>query len=528
MNINNKISSKLIVLAVLVSSIAIVGGCKSDITELPLNAVSLDLYFRNTKDITASLSGMYTSFQEEMTGDGTGKDEPYGGRYHYWGECRSDNFDRASFATTTITELAFNGLTINNSTDDWGGLYRTIYRANTNIKYIPQVSQYDNTATSAVVNNSLAQSYAMRAECYFYIVRVWGDAPIWTSPYTDVLQNPKKARSPKAVIIDSVIIPDLTTAYSLIQKGQIANVWNINEGAICAIMADVYMWRAGQPGGGQADYQNAILWMNKIFNAKGPTNVAYTGTSASNLETTANWKNLFIAPATSIEPIWSINWDNTVNGCACLPVTIQLSNNPVKADSSVYFTWKANNKIDTRFAKTIDTAAVANVASSQYSHTDRLLKYFNANYLAANILQAGQSATNLNVYLVMYRLGDIYLLLAEAYAQTNDLPSALKYLNFVHVRAGLTAIPATLYTTTSTMENAILQERQYELFGEGKRWFDLVRTGNVKTIMDPVVSRRQRAYGSPQIGFPDLRKIYWPISQSALNANSLLVQNVPY
>jgi len=539
MNFSDKIMKKLIGIAAFACIVTVVSSCKKDVTELPLSSVSLDVYFRSNKDITAALSGMYTSFQEEMTGVGSGSDaadktEAYGGRYNYWGEGRSDNFDRSQYNNNTITELAFNAVTINNATADWGGLYRTILRANTNIKYIPQVPQYDNLATTTIVNNALAQSYAMRAECYFYIVRVWGDGVIWTTPYTDVTQQQSRPRLPKAQIIDSVIIPDLTKAYSLIQKNQTANVWYINEAAICAIMADVYMWRAGQPGGGQSDYQNAIAWTQKLFLAKAPTGAVYSGASASNLESQATWKNVFLSPTTSPEGIWSINWDNTVNGCACLPMQTQLSNNPVQADTAIYFKWKKNNKTDTRFGKTIDTLATP--TGSYIAHGDKLLKYFTNNYSAAGILPAGTTALNLNVYLVMYRLSDVYLSLAEAYAQTNDLTNALKYLNYIYVRARVpippattvTPIPATQYTTSAAMENAILQERQYELFGEGKRWFDLVRTGNVKTIMDPIVSRRQRLYGTAQIGFQDLNRIYWPLSQNALNANRLLTQNAGY
>jgi hypothetical protein len=38
---------------------------------------------------------------------------------------------------------------------------------------------------------------------------------------------------------------------------------DINEGAICAMMADVYMWKK--------DYANAIIWINNLFKAKSPT-----------------------------------------------------------------------------------------------------------------------------------------------------------------------------------------------------------------------------------------------------------------
>ncbi|MDB5110406.1 MAG: RagB/SusD family nutrient uptake outer membrane protein [Mucilaginibacter sp.] len=521
-----KVMKKLIRIAAFIGVIAIIGSCKKDVTETPLSAVSVNVYFRSVKDITASLAGIYGSFQEEMTGDGTGKDEGYGGRYHYWGEARSDNFDRSQYVNNTETEMAFNALTINNAATDWSGLYRTISNANLAIQYIPQVPKYDPNATPLVINNAMAQCYALRAESYFYIVRLWGAAPMWTTPYLDATKPSAKPRTASATLIDSLIIPDLQKAYSLIQKNQTATVWYIGEGAICAILADVYMWRAGQPGGGQSDYQNAIAWTKKLFLAKGPTGAAYAGATGANLETTANWKNMFLAPAGSIESIWNIAWDNTVNGCACIPVSTQLSNNPVKVDSVIYFNWKAI-KADTRLAKTLDTAAVATIPSTSTGHQDKLLKYYNA-ATGGDLVKAPASALTWNVYLVMYRLGDVYLSYAEALNQTGDGANALRYLNYIRVRAGVPVYTAAQLPTTLAMQNAILQERQYELFGEGKRWFDLVRTNNVQNIMSPVVSRRQKSYGTAQTGFADLNKVLWPLSQYVLNANSLLIQNPSY
>jgi hypothetical protein len=78
------------------------------------------------------------------------------------------------------------------------------------------------------------------------------------------------------------------------------------------------------------------------------------------------------------------------------------------------------------------------------------------------------------------------------------------------------------------MENAILGERKLELYMEAKRWFDLIRTGKVIEVMDPVLKGRQALRQSPQIGFGDTRKILWPLNRDVLNANIKLEQNPPY
>jgi hypothetical protein len=76
------------------------------------------------------------------------------------------------------------------------------------------------------------------------------------------------------------------------------------------------------------------------------------------------------------------------------------------------------------------------------------------------------------------RYADVLLMLAEAMNENSKTNEALTYLNQVRVRAGLTG-----YSGLSQDEarNKILDERRFELFLEGHRWFDLVRTGRALT-----------------------------------------------
>jgi hypothetical protein len=526
-----KMKRNLIIAILLITAIGI-GSCKKDISLSPASGVQVSDYFKNQKDITASLAGIYSAFQEEMEGTGNTNDEGYGGRYNYWGDVRGDAFTASTYATYSVVEMANNTLEFSNSATDWSGMYRVISRTNLAIKYYPQVLQSDPNVTPAILNNALAQVYAMRAESYFYVVRVWGDAPEWTEPYLDITQSGSKPRVKAQTLIDSLIIPDLNKAYSLITKGQTPVVWNVGEAAICSIMADVYMWRASLPGiGSAADYQNAITWYKNMFAAKGATGKVYasSGTAtATDIETGPNWKNVFLNPSQSIEPIWSIYWDYTVNGCACIPVFVGLSNNYVQLDPNFQAKWKAQYKIDTRVAKSIDTLATLN-------HINLLYKYYNLTPNATGITPVAGNL-NFNVYLPMYRMSDVLLEYAEASAQTGDLATALKYLNLIHVRAGYPAYTAGQLASSTTMIDAILQEEQYELLGEGKRWFELIRTNRVHAIMDPILNLRNgvtdpitRITTPATTGFIDAPNRYlWPVSQSALNANKLLKQNPGY
>ncbi len=94
--------------------------------------------------------------------------------------------------------------------------------------------------------------------------------------------------------------------------------------------------------------------------------------------------------------------------------------------------------------------------------------------------------------LTLYRMADILLLRAEALNKTsaNKVP-VFNIVNRIRTLRGLTPLVATDYPTDRDVETAILDERQLELFAEGKRWFDLVRTGRVIEAMDPMVRYRQ-------------------------------------
>jgi tetratricopeptide (TPR) repeat protein len=504
-----------------------VTSCKKFLTEEPLMQVPTENFFNSLGDVEAAMAGIYGSFQTEMTGrGGTGSSVAFSGKYHYWGEGRSDNFESGQYANSVIRELSQNTLTSGNSVSNWEGFYRTIGRANIAIQNIPKAASKDVRITPILRDNFLAQSYAMRALSYFYIVRLWGDAPIWTEVYDDYTKDSKKARESKDKIMNEIIIPDLEKAYSLIQKNQTANVWNLNEGAIAAVMADVYMWKAGTENSTQS-YNDAITWFENVFKSKAPTGKVFGGTTISDLEVMDDWKNkLFLAPNTSKESIWSIHWDPTVNGCACIPVSVGTSNNPVRIDSVIHRDWR-RDKTDRRVVNTLDTS------SSNTGNIDKLTKYYNIPVLGRNI-PASPAAVDRPVYLVMYRLGDVYLSYAEALNRTGNGAEALKYLNFIRERAGKVALDPSDFRVADEESLAfeIIQERRLELFGEGKRWFDLVRTNNVNRVMDDVINRRLTDL---QGGIPftegfgsDMGRVLWPIFRTLLEDNKKLVQNPSY
>lgn len=101
----------------------------------------------------------------------------------------------------------------------------------------------------------------------------------------------------------------------------------------------------------------------------------------------------------------------------------------------------------------------------------------------------------------VYRYADVLLMYAEALNENNKPEQALPYLNMVHERAGLTPIAGGLSQTA--MRDSIALERRLELSFEGKRWFDLVRTGKALETMAPT-------------GMKDYMTI-WPVPQNQID-----------
>ena len=143
-----------------------------------------------------------------------------------------------------------------------------------------------------------------------------------------------------------------------------------------------------------------------------------------------------------------------------------------------------------------------------------------ANALGSTTLAGDGKATNTAVNIKIIRLSEIYLIAAEAALhstkQEAGADAAAGYLNEIRRRSPRLA-PATAATITDDM---ILDERSKELFGEGQRFFDMMRMGRTiefnDDFQDIPVSHRGKTIDRT------FEKIVLPISQDEINANPAL------
>jgi len=127
-----------------------------------------------------------------------------------------------------------------------------------------------------------------------------------------------------------------------------------------------------------------------------------------------------------------------------------------------------------------------------------------------------ESMTAVNIKVI--RLSEIYLIAAEAelHTSTPDASKAAEYLNAIRCRAPKLAL-ASASTITDDM---ILDERSKELFGEGQRFFDMIRMN--KSIIYNDDSGGIAVTQRPKTIDRTFGKIVLPISQDEINANPAL------
>lgn len=134
---------------------------------------------------------------------------------------------------------------------------------------------------------------------------------------------------------------------------------------------------------------------------------------------------------------------------------------------------------------------------------------------------------------------------AEAMSQLSDaqenIEEAFKYVREVFIRSNPFAysptnptakddsLDVTKFYVKEDFERLVLTERQREFFGEGKRWYDLVRyalrRGNTKDMV-AILSRKYASNRKAiEAKLADIQSLFSPVYNNELKNNGLLLQN---
>jgi starch-binding outer membrane protein, SusD/RagB family len=515
---------KTIKFAVIVLGIlAVAGGigCKKFLDKKPISTLAPETFWKSETDATTWMAGIYNSLQTTLRTN-----------WFDWGEVRSDNVRVGGTGNAQLTMIT-NTLSANdadiNGTTQWTDLYTTISLCNYGIKYLQEMIDKNVEGKASVYQNYLGQCYGLRALMYFYALRVWGRVPIHTEPVQSLNQETEKPRSPivdvKKRILDDIVESLKTIGSSNSQK------YYMQKSAVYALQTDVHMWFQ--------EYDEALTASQNFISLVGANQWVSNVTE---------WKNIFLDPAASKETVFNIYWSSAERGNAvgvCQKLGSSSNTNQYEIVTPIWEEFRqrvdpvTNKPIDGRYWALWDTVTYTD-ALIYDDAVVQLGKFFpwRAAPGAGFILQGNSDC---EVKLPIYRYADIMLLRAEALNQKGQSQQALDIVNKVRSRVGYT-VQAKLTDYMGDVKRGvqltILKERQLELLGEGKRWFDLTRIDKIydytnagyqylRETMNPILTTRTGAilFENEHMG-----RVLYPINSAMFNANSKLIgdQNPPY
>ena len=408
--------------------------------------------------------------------------------------------------------------------NNWSRYYQLIAQCNLILQNVPgmQASMF---SSETVRQRYLAEALFMRSYAYFYMIRIWGDPVYVNKLYKDIDYGniPPVARTAEAMVLDSCLI-DLKKAAAYfnapVQVGTPAI--RANAGSNNALIAHIYAWKH--------QYDSAHVYCQKVIN-----NYGY------GMESMANYTNLWQGVG-SAENIFE------------LPMTVANNDPNFKQGATNSWTESQFNC----FATFLKGHAVSNLKTSCWvaplggvvnknlfidsindARFKRILQYTPAqgNDKAGYLLQkytkfSFQDSIKrvlpyINNNLVLMRLSDIYLLDAEALANTGDLTGAALALSKTEIRAGINSY--TKPTDKAGMINEIVAERGREFIGEGSWYYDLIRTestlqnltGSGSGWLEKVGYRVDRTDAT-------LKGYYWPLNMAVLFPQNYLLTQNPY
>jgi len=375
---------------------------------------------------------------------------------------------------------------------DWSDYYSVIGAAN---NALFQIAPSRDPSLAGSKNQILGQIKFMRAFEYFDIVRLWGAAPLVINPIDassseSLIKSSGGLRSP-ADTVYAAILSDLWAARaSVLDPNADPSKFTVSKGSVNALLAKVYATRS------PANWDSVAYYCDQVI---------------PNYQLLANYADLFdINHKNNSESIWEIQYDGYSSSVGNWVPSQFIG------DGWKKFETPTNDLINAFKAAGDNVRMNASITIVNYGWPD---KYWTTPTTYPVLSKYTDPNNGLN-NMYMIRLADILLLRAEAYNAKSDLANAALMVNKVRARVGLAPTTA---ASQADMTQAIDTERRLELAFEGQRWFDLLRTGRAKTVMNA----QKDANGNTLYSVQDFQLLY-PVPQTQIDLNPSLAQNPGY
>ncbi|MDQ6477106.1 RagB/SusD family nutrient uptake outer membrane protein [Dyadobacter sp. LHD-138] len=435
-------------------------SCQNLLEEDPQSLLSTDKFYKTAADATTAVNAISSIFHQasmfnlRYAAHTTALEDYASGQGFY--------IPMSQYQITTPIMAVTDGY--------WTGFYRAIDASNRVLKYVPAIPM-DEAEKSKI----LGEAYFYRAFAYYNLAKNFGAVPIRTEPTENLTQTGGK-REPLEKVY-ALVIADLKTAEQTLPATQ-TQTGRPTAGAAKTMLADVYLVR--EQWADARDKAEEVISSKKY--------------SLVGVKTSADFEKIFGSEiTTSSEEIFYIKYQHSVAGGNSIP---QLYHLPTSIWATSGFgtffgfptypllrDWRGSDlRKDFNLYTSGPNKQGVTVANSA-TQPIRFGKFKDVNVPA--------SAAH-GIDFPIYRYAEALLIYAEAASQASQGPTplAVERLNMVHRRAyGQEAGAASSvdfkigdYNAT-TFRDLVLKERAYEFLVEGKRWYDLIRTGKAKSVI---------------------------------------------
>ncbi len=424
---------KILVLASLAT--LLMTSCGDSFFDLePASSVTIDKVYKTASDYNVAVIGCYSKLQSQV---------------NFYTECceyRSDNLSLGAPTAGTqdrydidhFTEKPSNGIL----SSYWANFNNNVYRCNLLLDQIDGANFAEN-----LKKQYKGEAMFIRALNYFNMYRIWGGVPA-TKHVVSAAEALKVARYSDEQMFDLIAgdLKEIVDNNYLPETYSSADMGRATSGAAKALLGKVYL-------------------------------TFHKWTEAKDILSQLIGKYQLVSPIAQV-----FNVDNKNNNEIIFAVHF---NKEIEGEGHSYWYNLTNASDDTN-----QTSSLLNTFPTGDARKD-LITYVQVekNVRLMNKFYDTKSPTFKTVGndQILLRYADVLLMYAEALNEiqydASEGSLALKYLNAVRQRAGISNLTAKQLPTQEKFRKGILVERQREFPYEGQRWFDLVRMGFAKSVM---------------------------------------------
>lgn len=400
----------------------------------PASSVTIDKVYKTASDYNVAVIGCYAKLQSQV---------------NFYTECceyRSDNLSLGAPTAGTqdrydidhFTEKPSNGIL----SSYWANFNNNVYRCNLLLDQIDGANFAEN-----LKKQYKGEAMFIRALNYFNMYRIWGGVPA-TKHVVSAAEALKVARYSDEQMFDLIAgdLKEIVDNNYLPETYSSADMGRATSGAAKALLGKVYL-------------------------------TFHKWTEAKDILSQLIGKYQLVSPIAQV-----FNVDNKNNNEIIFAVHF---NKEIEGEGHSYWYNLTNASDDTnQTSSLLNTFPTGDTRKDliTYVQVEKTVRLMNKFYdtKSPTFKTVGNDQ-------ILLRYADVLLMYAEALNEiqydASEGSLALKYLNAIRQRAGISNLTAKQLPTQEKFRKGILVERQREFPYEGQRWFDLVRMGFAKSVM---------------------------------------------